>query len=203
MSEHAPELVDTVVIGGGQAGLAIGAELARRGREFVILDAGDRVGDAWRLRWDSLRLFTPGKLNGLPGMPFPGDPLGFASKDEVADYLEGYARALALPVRTGIRVDRVWREGDRFGLSAGDRVEVRSRVGAVTVALEVTDDMGLGVVSLPHGWGHDRDGTRLSVARQFSGVSVNDVTNEFEVDTLSGTAAFNGLPVRVTRLGFE
>ena len=83
MSEHAPELVDTVVIGGGQAGLAIGAELARRGRELVILDAGDRVGDAWRLRWDSLRLFTPGKLNGLPGMPFPGDPLGFASKDEV------------------------------------------------------------------------------------------------------------------------
>jgi putative flavoprotein involved in K+ transport len=120
MSDHAPERVDTVVIGGGQAGLTMGAELRRQGRAFVILDAGDRVGDAWRLRWDSLRLFTPARINGLPGMPFPGDPLGFATKDEVAAYLEDYAHAFALPVRTGLRVDRVRREGERFRVSAGD-----------------------------------------------------------------------------------
>jgi putative flavoprotein involved in K+ transport len=113
------EFVDTVVIGGGQAGLAIGTELARQGRDFVILDAGLRVGDAWRLRWDSLRLFTPARFDGLPGMPFPGDPLSYPAKDDVASYLEAYAMTFALPIRSGVRVDRVWREGERFVASAG------------------------------------------------------------------------------------
>jgi cation diffusion facilitator CzcD-associated flavoprotein CzcO len=66
-----PERVETVVIGAGQAGLATGYHLARRGREFVILDANQRIGDAWRTRWDSLRLFTPARYDGLPGWPFP------------------------------------------------------------------------------------------------------------------------------------
>lgn len=118
---HSTEIVDTVVIGGGQAGLALGRELARQGREFVILDAGHRVGDAWRLRWDSLQLFTPAKFDGLPGMPFPGDRLAFPGKDDVASYLEDYASRFGLPVRTGVRVDRVRREGDRFVASAGER----------------------------------------------------------------------------------
>jgi anaerobic selenocysteine-containing dehydrogenase len=84
-------------------------------------------------------------------------------------------------------------------LSNGDLACVESEAGSLTAAVEVTDTIMPGVVSLPHGWGHDRDGTRLSVARQFSGVSVNDVTSEFEVDTLSGTAAFNGLAVSIRR----
>lgn len=99
---------DAVIIGGGQAGLAVGYYLARQGRSLVILDAGSRVGDAWRTRWDGLRLFTPGRFNGMPGMPFPGDPHGFPTKDEVADFLEGYATAMELPVRTGVRVIDVW-----------------------------------------------------------------------------------------------
>lgn len=113
------EYVDTVVVGGGQAGLVMGYELARQGRDFVILDAARRVGDAWRERWDSLEVFTAARFDGLPGMPFPGDPLRFPTKDEVADFLEDYARAFDLPVRSGVRVDRVGRAGDRFAITAG------------------------------------------------------------------------------------
>src|SRR6187402_3117686 len=111
MNTNHTEHVDTVVIGGGQAGLALGYNLAQQNRDFVILDAHPHVGDAWRMRWDSLRLFTPAKYDGLPGMPFPGDALGFPAKDDVADYLGAYAARFALPVRTVVRVDRVRREG--------------------------------------------------------------------------------------------
>ena len=114
-------VLDTVVIGGGQAGLAIGYHLVRQHRDIVILDAYDRVGDAWRLRWDSLRLFTPAKFDGLPGLPFPGDRLGFPTKDEQADYLEAYASHFGLPVETGIHVDRVGRTGAHFVVDAGAR----------------------------------------------------------------------------------
>lgn len=114
-------VLDTVVIGGGQAGLAIGYHLVRRRRDIVILDAYDRVGDAWRRRWDSLRLFTPAKYDGLPGMTFPGDRLRFPTKDEQADYLEAYATRFGLPVEAGIRVDRVGRDGDHFVVEAGSR----------------------------------------------------------------------------------
>ena len=87
----AAERFETVIVGGGQAGLAVGFHLARRGRRFVILDAGRRVGDAWRQRWDSLRLFTPARYDGLPGMPFPAPAFSYPGKDQVADYLEAYA----------------------------------------------------------------------------------------------------------------
>ena len=125
------ESVDIVIIGGGQAGLALGYHLARLHRDFVILDAGSRVGDGWRRRWDSLRLFTPAKYDGLPGMPFPGDPLAFPTKDEQADYLEAYATRFAIPVRTGIRVDRVRLDGDEFIVEAGHR---RWRANSVVLA---------------------------------------------------------------------
>jgi putative flavoprotein involved in K+ transport len=92
---------EVAVIGGGQAGLAMGYHLARQGRDFVILDAAPRVGHSWRTRWDSLTLFTPARYSGLPGLPFPGDPEHLPRKDEVADYLELYTRAFALPVRSG------------------------------------------------------------------------------------------------------
>ena len=115
------ERIDTVVIGGGQAGLATGYHLRERGREFVILDAGDRVGDPWRARWDSLRLFTPARFNGLPGMPFPGPSQAFPTKDEVADYLESYAERFDLPVELGVRVDGLERNGEGYLVTAGDR----------------------------------------------------------------------------------
>jgi len=118
---HDPERVETLVVGGGQAGLSVGYHLTRRGLPFVILDAHERVGDAWRKRWDSLRLFTLGRYNGLAGMPFPGPPRGFPTKDEVADYLEAYAARFELPVRTGVRVDRQFRYGDKLMATAGDQ----------------------------------------------------------------------------------
>src|SRR6187551_3500426 len=102
----------TVVIGGSQASLAVGYHLKQRGFAFVIVDENDRIGDAWRKRWDSLRLFTPGRYDGLPGMPFPGSPSSYPTKDETADYLEAYARKFELPVRAGVRVDSLSKAGD-------------------------------------------------------------------------------------------
>ena len=85
------EHVDTVIIGGGQAGLAVGYHVAKLGRSFVIVDAAARIGDCWRARWDSLRVFTPARYDGLPGWSFPAPPWSYPTKDEVADYLEAYA----------------------------------------------------------------------------------------------------------------
>ena len=114
----APERIETVIIGAGQAGLSVGYHLARRGKQFVILEAHDRIGDSWRMRWDSLRLFSPAKFDGLDGMPFPGDPFYFPTKDEMASYLEAYAERFRLPVRTGMRVTSLTRHGDRYRITA-------------------------------------------------------------------------------------
>src|SRR5690348_6555350 len=95
---------DVIVIGGGQAGLSVGYHLKRRGVSFVILDGAARVGDAWRKRWDSLRLFTPAWLSSLDGLPFPAPRHYFPTKDEMADYLEQYAAHFALPVCSSTRV---------------------------------------------------------------------------------------------------
>lgn len=108
--------IRTVVIGAGQAGLSVGYHLAKRQVPFVILEASDRVGDAWRNRWDSLRLFTPARYDGLDGMPFPAPKHSFPTKDEMADYLERYATTFGLPVRTGVTVRRLTRDGDAFVL---------------------------------------------------------------------------------------
>jgi len=115
------EYVQTIVVGGGQAGLAVGHHLSRHQMPFLMLDATQRVGDAWRNRWDSLRLFSPAAFDGLVGMPFPAGGHTFITKDQMADYLETYAASFGLPVRTGVKVDRLWREGDRFRLRAGSR----------------------------------------------------------------------------------
>jgi putative flavoprotein involved in K+ transport len=113
--------IQTLVIGGGQAGLSVGYHLAKRGLPFLILDANERIGDAWRNRWDSLRLFTPARYAGLPGMAFPGRGDAFPTKEQVAEYLEGYAKRFRLPIRTGVRVDKLAREEERFVVSAGDQ----------------------------------------------------------------------------------
>ncbi len=98
------ERTEVAVVGGGQAGLAAGFYLARAGIPFLILDAGARVGDAWRRRWDSLTLFTAARYSALPGLAFPGDPEHFPGKDEVAGYLEQYAHTFQLPVKLNRRV---------------------------------------------------------------------------------------------------
>jgi putative flavoprotein involved in K+ transport len=120
-SKVTSERVQVVVVGGGQAGLSVGYCLAQRGLSFVILEAGARIGDAWRKRWDSLRLFTPAKYDGLIGMPFPAPPFSFPTKDQMADYLEAYAKRFDLPVRTNATVDRVSRDGARYLVDAGNR----------------------------------------------------------------------------------
>jgi putative flavoprotein involved in K+ transport len=115
------ERFDTIVVGGGQAGLSIGYYLKRQGRPFVILDANDRIGGSWRTRaWSSLRLFTPARYDGLPGWPFPAAGWSFPTARETADYLEAYAARFNLPVRTGIRVDSLTREGDRYVVLCGE-----------------------------------------------------------------------------------
>jgi putative flavoprotein involved in K+ transport len=111
---------ETIVIGGGQAGLTAGYHLAKRGRPFVILDANERIGDAWRKRWDSLRLFTPALFSRLPGLPLPAPAWSFPTKDEMADYLESYAERFELSVRNGVTVDRLSKAGGRFVVSAGE-----------------------------------------------------------------------------------
>jgi putative flavoprotein involved in K+ transport len=115
------ERFETVIIGGGQAGLAAGYHLARRGRPFVILEGGERIGDSWRSRWSSLRLFSPARYDGLPGWRFPAPGWSFPTKDEMADYLEAYAARFELPVLTGVRVDALGRDGDRFVVTSGER----------------------------------------------------------------------------------
>jgi putative flavoprotein involved in K+ transport len=88
---------------------------------FVILDAGERIGDAWRNRWDSLRLFSPARYDGLAGMRFPAPGGSYPTKNEMADYLEAYAHRFGLPVRTGVKVDGLSKHGDRFVVAAGER----------------------------------------------------------------------------------
>lgn len=108
------EQLDVIVIGAGQSGLAVGYQLRGKGVRFAIVDARDRIGDAWRHRWDSLRLFTPGRFSALPGYPSPAGRNGFASKNEMAGYLESYADRFALTVRTGVKVNRVAPQEDGF-----------------------------------------------------------------------------------------
>jgi len=116
VSTTVPERHDVAVVGGGQAGLAIGYWLTRHGRRFVILEAGESVGTAWRSRWDSLVLFTPRRYDSLPGVDFPGDPDGYPGRDEVIAYLEQYAETLGLPIRFGTAVRSLRRVDGGFVL---------------------------------------------------------------------------------------
>lgn len=117
-SGSAHERFLAVIVGAGQAGLAAGYYLARAHVPFVLLDAGRRIGDTWRNRWSSLKLFTPARIDGLPGMRFPARPSDLPTKDAMADYLEAYAERFKLPIRLGVRVTALDAVDGHYVLSA-------------------------------------------------------------------------------------
>ena len=176
------ERFDTVVVGAGQAGLAVGYYLTRRRHNFVIVDAGERVGHSWDRRWDSLRLFTPAHFTHLPGMRFPGHRGHLPSKDEMADYLRSYAARFALPVRMGWRVDEFSRDDDDYVItSAGRRLRSDSVVVATGPAMrprvpDVADELDPTIVSLHstdyHRPDQLRDGAVLIVGAGNSGAEI-------------------------------
>jgi putative flavoprotein involved in K+ transport len=134
------ERIETLIIGGGQAGLAAGYHLAKRGMPFLILDADERIGDHWRERWDSLRLYSPARSDNLPGMPFPAPAFDYPTARQMGDYLEAYAARFALPVRSGVRVDGVRPAGggkEGFVVTAGDRRFEAAEVIVATGAFQV------------------------------------------------------------------
>ena len=119
--------IETVVIGAGQAGLSAGYHLRKKGREFVILDSYERVGDNWRCHWDSLRLYSPALAEALPGMKFPAARTTYPTKDQMADFLETYCATFDLPVRGGVRVSKVSRDGERYVVTCTRRLVVQLR----------------------------------------------------------------------------
>ena len=111
---------DTVIIGGGQAGLATGFFLKKMNKQFIILDENSRVGDSWRKRWDSLKLFTPAQHDELPGLHFPGSKDSFPDKNEMADYLEQYSKEFSLPVQSGTKVNRIYLNNSHFEIDTSE-----------------------------------------------------------------------------------
>jgi putative flavoprotein involved in K+ transport len=124
--------LEVVVVGAGQAGLAMGYFLARQGRRFAILEAADAVGAAWRKRWDSLTLFTPRRYDALPEMSFPGDLDGYPTRDEVVSYLTAYAETHQLPVVLGSAVQTLSQIDGGFHVECRGRTLVADQVVVAT-----------------------------------------------------------------------
>ncbi|HZB05541.1 MAG TPA: FAD-dependent oxidoreductase [Thermoleophilaceae bacterium] len=137
LESEATEHREVVVVGGGQAGLAIGYFLAHQGRDFTILEAAPEPAAAWRARWDSLRLFTPGHYNSLPGLPFPGDPGHYPGRDEVVAYLDDYARRFDLPVELDSRVRSIRKTGLTYIVELDDRAYEAEQVVVATGPFQV------------------------------------------------------------------
>jgi putative flavoprotein involved in K+ transport len=129
--------LEVIVVGGGQAGLAVGYFLAQQGRTFAILEAAEELAAAWRARWDSLKLFTPARYSGVPGLPFPGDRDAYPGRDDVVAYLSEYARHFALPVVLGSRVRAIRRAEGRYHLEVNGRTYRADQVVIATGPFQV------------------------------------------------------------------
>jgi putative flavoprotein involved in K+ transport len=161
--DPSPSRYDVAVIGGGQAGLAMGHFLARQRRRFTILEAASEPAASWRARWDSLRLFTPVRYDSLPGLPFPGDPDSYPGRDQVVDYLTGYARHFELPLELNSRVRSVRPDGDGYVVELADRSYVAEQVVVATGPFQepfvppIAGDLDRGVTQL-HSTGYREPG---------------------------------------------
>ena len=175
--------IETVIIGAGQAGLATGSHLQRRGRPFVILDSGSRVGDNWRQQWDTLKLYSPAQYDSLPGLPFPAQRWTFPGKDQVGDYLESYARHFELPVVLETRVGALEREGEQYVVTT-DRGRYRcanvvvatGTFGRTPMIPAIADQLGPAILQLHSSEyrrpGQLRDGPVLVVGASHSGTDI-------------------------------
>jgi putative flavoprotein involved in K+ transport len=123
---------DAVIIGGGQAGLATGYFLKKMNSHFIILDDKERIGDSWRKRWDSLKLFTPAQHDGLPGFPFPGARGSFPGKEEMADYLERYAKEFMLPIQSNTKVEHLYSRNNHFEIETSSEKMIAHNVVIAT-----------------------------------------------------------------------
>lgn len=183
---------ETVIIGGGQAGLATAWHLTHRNMPCVILDENDRVGTSWRKRWKSLHLFTPGRYDNLPGMPYPGPKGSHPGKDDIADYLEAYASRFRFPVRTGIRIETVRANGEGYHLETKNEMISAKNVIIATGPFhhpripEFADQLNPEIVSM-HSSGYQspeqvQDGPVLVVGAGQSGAEIAlDLADKHEV----------------------
>ena len=207
-ADTATEQIDTVVIGGGQAGLSAGYHLAKRGMSFVILDADARIGDHWRDRWDSLKLYSPARYDSLPGMRFPGSSWRWPSGREMGDYLEAYARQFDLAVRIDTRVERVEPVEGGFVVSTADgRIAARQVVVATGPfhLPRIPDFAGELDPSIRQMHSHDyrnpaqlREGPVLVVGLSHSGADIAFEAAKTGHRTFLSGKSHGELPIRVT-----
>jgi putative flavoprotein involved in K+ transport len=189
--------IDTIIIGAGQAGLSTAYFLTRKGHECVVLDAGTRIGDGWRNQWDTLRLYSPARYDGLPGMAFPAKPWSYPGKDAVGDFMEAYAQRFDLPVRLGVRVTTVEKEAEHYRVTTSlgaytcDNVVVATGTFGRTPHIpELAHELDSGIVQLHSSEyrrpGQLQDGPVLVVGGSHSGCDIAYEVAETHETILAG-----------------
>ena len=173
-----------VVIGGSQAGLAMAWHLARQHLRFVVLEAGPEPGHIWRSRWDSLTLFTPAQYDALPGMPFPGSPDTYPTKEQVADYLNAYAAEFDLPVRLNARVTALVRTAEGFEARTDDGVFRARQVVVATGPFQVP--AACATPTRPAGLGYSGQGRAVRRAGSWSAAADGPVVRAGPAGWVSG-----------------
>jgi putative flavoprotein involved in K+ transport len=205
--------IETVIVGAGQAGLATGYHLQRRGRPFVILDSGSRVGDNWRRQWDTLKLYSPAQYDSLPGLAFPARKWTFPGKDEVGDYLEAYARRFELPVTLETKVLTLERDGARYLVTTDrgryrcdDVVVATGTFGRTPAIPAIADQLDPAILQM-HSSEYRRpaqlrDGRVLVVGASHSGADIAFETSQTHPTILAGRDC-GQIPPRIDSLGMH